>query len=65
MWKTVPHGMDLKMVGPERTRFSRRGNLIEIKDAPPNGGGGGWQLRSPKLGFARNAKSRFNPHVPA
>jgi len=51
MWKTVPHGMDLKMVGPERTRFSRRGNLIEIKDAPPNGGGGWVAIAQSKIGF--------------
>jgi hypothetical protein len=38
MWETVPHGIYLKTVGPERTRFARRDNLIEIKNAPPNGG---------------------------
>ena len=44
MWETVAHGIYrqnyLKMAGPERTRFARRGNLIEIK------------FSSPKLGIA-------------
>ena len=47
MWETVAHGIYrqnyLKMAGPERTRFARRGNLIEIK------------FSSPKLGIAVGA----------
>src|SRR5215469_16357561 len=41
-----------KWRGQKRTRFARRANLIESKDAPPNGGPGQVPIQQPKTGFA-------------
>jgi hypothetical protein len=40
MWETILHSIFPKILGPEPTRFGPRGNLIEIKDTPANGGAG-------------------------
>jgi hypothetical protein len=45
MWETILHSIFPKILGPEPTRFGRRGNLIEIKDTPANGGAGKFSRR--------------------
>jgi ribosomal protein L4 len=49
MWDPVLHGSTSKMEGQERSRFSRRGNLREIKDTRFPQARRGRELAGPKM----------------